>query len=94
MTNGEFRTDITEQKQLENQLEQPQLEAMEQFADSIAHDLNNLLTVITGYSELLLNDRHLTEPARLKVQEIRKAGIRASLLTQQLLHLSRKQSKY
>jgi two-component system, cell cycle sensor histidine kinase and response regulator CckA len=65
----------------------------EELADAVAHDLNNLLTVITGYSDLLLSAPDLSEPARLKLEEIRKAGIRAALLTRQLLEVRRKESK-
>lgn len=70
----------------------PQDAAPLMLAHGIAHDLNNLLTVIMGYSDLLLTRCDLPEPARLKVEEIKKAGMRASSLTRQLVALSRKQA--
>jgi PAS domain S-box-containing protein len=84
--------DITEQKRLERQFLQAQkMEAIGQLTGGIAHDFNNLLTAILGYSELLLG-RDDAEPGILAdVQEIKKAGERASRLTRQLLTFSRKQ---
>ena len=84
--------DITERVSAEEQFRQAQkMEAVGQLAGGIAHDFNNLLTAILGYSELLLqrveNDAELTQD----VEEIRKAGQRASGLTRQLLAFSRKQ---
>ena len=84
--------DITERVSAEEQFRQAQkMEAVGQLAGGIAHDFNNLLTAILGYSELLLqrveHDAELTQD----VQEIRKAGQRASGLTRQLLAFSRKQ---
>jgi len=85
--------DITERKQLEDQLRQSQkMEVVGRLAGGIAHDFNNLLTVITGYSKLLLQrdlDDH--DPRRKYVVEIDKAGERAAALTHQLLAFSRKQ---
>ncbi len=64
--------------------------AIGQLAGRIAHDFNNLLTVILGYSALL--EEKLSEDPLLKnVVEVRKAGERAALLTQQLLAFSRQQ---
>jgi signal transduction histidine kinase len=85
--------DITRELQLEEQFYQVQkMEAVGRLAGGVAHDFNNILVVITGYSELLLQ-RHLhdDDPIRKYVEEIKKAGERASGLTQQLLAFSRKQ---
>jgi nitrogen-specific signal transduction histidine kinase len=82
--------DVTQQRQLEEQLHQSQkLEAIGALAGGIAHDFNNLLVAIQGNAELLLDgdDR----PSR-HVLEIRSAAQRASELTQQLLAFSRKQA--
>lgn len=85
--------DITERKRLEEQLHQSQkMEAIGRLAGGIAHDLNNILMVIIGYGELLL-DRYRDEldPLHKELEQIRKAGERAAALTQQLLIFSRKQ---
>lgn len=84
--------DITDHKQLEQQLRHAQkMEAIGRLAGGIAHDFNNVLTVIISYSELVLKRNDLEARTRLRVEEIKKAGERAALLTQQLLTFSRKQ---
>ncbi len=84
--------DITEKKQLEEQLRQSQkLDAIGQLAAGIAHDFNNLLTVINGYSEILLESVGPHGVFRPLLMEINKSGERAARLTHKLLVFSRKQ---
>jgi PAS domain S-box-containing protein len=84
--------DITERRQLEEQLRQSQkMEAIGRLAGGIAHDLNNALTAIAGYAELALGEVASDHPARADVEEIRRAAERAGSVTRQLLAFSRKQ---
>jgi PAS domain S-box-containing protein len=84
--------DITDRRLLEDQLRQSQkMEAIGRLAGGIAHDLNNALTAIAGYSELALGEVAADHPARADVEEIRRAAERAGSVTRQLLAFSRKQ---
>jgi PAS domain S-box-containing protein len=84
--------DLTERKQLEEQLRQAQkMQAVGQLAGGIAHDFNNLLQVILGYCELLLANLPQGDRMHGQVGEIRKAGDKAASLTRQLLAFSRRQ---
>jgi PAS domain S-box-containing protein len=88
-----FLLDITEQKRLEEQLQQSQkMEAIGQLAGGIAHDFNNMLTAISGYADLLaFSFEGEEDPRGDDVQQIRKAAAHAASLTRQLLAFGRKQ---
>jgi signal transduction histidine kinase/ActR/RegA family two-component response regulator len=82
----------TERRELQTQLLQSQkMEAVGRLAGGVAHDFNNMLAVINGYSELLLMRGNADSPDRGPIEEILKAGQRAAALTRQLLAFSRKQ---
>jgi two-component system cell cycle sensor histidine kinase/response regulator CckA len=84
--------DITERKQLEEQFRQSQkLEGLGKLAGGVAHDFNNLLTVITGYSQMTLDELPPLHPWRAWVEEVVKAAALATNLTRQLLAFSRRQ---
>ena len=96
MVDGEWRLlsialDLTERHRLEEQLRHSQkLEAVGLLAGGVAHDFNNILTVIGGYCELLKLDLDHADPVRDKVVQISAAAERASNLTRSLLAFSRK----
>ena len=84
--------DITERKQLEQQLYLSQkLEAVGRLSGGVAHDFNNLLGVIIGYSEVMQKRMAPNDRFREAADEILKAAHRAAALTKQLLAFSRKQ---
>jgi PAS domain S-box-containing protein len=84
--------DITERKQLQDQvLRSQKMEAFGKLAGGVAHDFNNFLTTILGYSDLLLDELGMKGAKAQHVSEIRSAAKRASALTCQLLAFSRKQ---
>jgi two-component system, cell cycle sensor histidine kinase and response regulator CckA len=84
--------DITERRVLEDQFRQAQkMEAVGRLAGGIAHDFNNLLMVISGYTEVLLDQLTLGHPLQAKAEAIKQASDRATTLTRQLLAFSRKQ---
>lgn len=84
--------DVTRRKQLEAQLLQAQrMESIGRLAGGVAHDFNNVLTVISGYTELALTELPPDHPIAADLNEIRKGAARATDLTRQLLAFARKQ---
>ncbi len=84
--------DVSERKALEEQFMQSQkMEAVGQLAGGVAHDFNNMLTAISGHTELLLAETREGTEAWSDLREIRRAAERAASLTRQLLAFSRKQ---
>jgi two-component system, cell cycle sensor histidine kinase and response regulator CckA len=84
--------DITESKQMEEMFRQAQkMEAVGRLAGGVAHDFNNMLSVIIGYSDVLLERTDTDAKLRQQCEEIKKAGERAAALTRQLLAFSRQQ---
>ena len=71
-------------------LQAQKMEAIGQLAGGIAHDFNNSLTVITGYTRLLLDNSELREPMADQLRQVYLAGMRAANLTRQLLLFSRR----
>jgi PAS domain S-box-containing protein len=85
--------DVTERQELQAQTCRSQrMEAFGQLAGGVAHDFNNFLTTILGYSDLLLSEMAVKGAVATQVREIREAAGRASTLTNQLLAFSRRQA--
>jgi len=79
-------------KHKEEELRQSQkMEAIGLLAGGVAHDFNNILMVVAGFAELALRNLDNKDEARACIEEVQKASKSASLLTRQLLALSRKQ---
>lgn len=83
--------DITEKKILERRVKMTQkLESLGAAAEGMAHDFNNIISGILGYSEMILSETPPESPARSGLEKIRSLGIRASDLTRQMLTYSGK----
>ncbi len=84
--------DVSERAMLERQLRQAQkMEAIGQLAAGVAHDFNNILTVIQGHAGLMQQTLDSDSPQKKSVEEITSAAARAATLIRQLLMFSRKQ---
>jgi signal transduction histidine kinase len=82
-----------ERRRLEAQfIEAQKMEVIGHLASGVAHDFNNILAVIVGYSDLMMQDLSPDDPLRKHVGEIRHATERAAGLTRQLLIFSRRQT--
>jgi PAS domain S-box-containing protein len=85
--------DVTERRMLEEQLTQAErVEAVSKLASRLAHDLNNMLMIVTGYGEELLNGLPQGSSLRADVQEVLTATERMTGLTSQLLSFARRQA--
>jgi PAS domain S-box-containing protein len=85
--------DITEQRLLENQFRQAQkMEAIGRLAGGVAHDFNNMLGVIMGFTELAILKLPADHSIQIHLEEVRLAAQRAAAITRQLLAFARKQT--
>jgi signal transduction histidine kinase/ActR/RegA family two-component response regulator len=87
-----YATDITDRLNLEAQLRHSvKMEAVGQLAAGVAHDFNNILTIIQGHADLLAGASGIPEPCESSARQIGAAAERAGKLIKQLLMFSRKQ---
>jgi PAS domain S-box-containing protein len=85
-------TDIHERVLADEQIRQSQrLQSVGQLAGGMAHEVNNMMSVVMGYGELLLQRLGRDDPMRADVAEMVKAGARSAAITRQLLAFSRQQ---
>ncbi len=88
-----FALDTTEQRTLQESFAQAQkMQAIGQLAGGVAHDFNNVLTAIIGYSDLLLANHRPTDPSFQDIMQIKQNANRAAGLVRQLLAFSRRQT--
>jgi signal transduction histidine kinase len=92
LANTELKRQMLEQKRLEEQLRHVQkMEAIGRFSAGIAHDLNNILSVIVGFGTIIQMKMSSDDPQRDKINQILAAADRAANLTRSLMTFSRKQ---
>jgi PAS domain S-box-containing protein len=84
--------DVTERKRVEEQLRRAErMQAAGRLAGGVAHEVNNMMTGVIGFSEFLMRSLDPADPRRAEVTEIIKAGTRAADVTRQLLAFTRQQ---
>ncbi|HEY2253928.1 MAG TPA: response regulator [Planctomycetaceae bacterium] len=84
--------DITDRKRFEDQTRQSQkMDAIGRLAAGVAHDLNDLLTAIMGYTAAAADGLHSDGPFHEDIEEVEKAANRAAVLVRQLMSFSRRQ---
>jgi two-component system, cell cycle sensor histidine kinase and response regulator CckA len=84
--------DVTERKRVEEQLRRAErMQAAGRLAGGVAHEVNNMMTGVIGFSEFLMRSLDVADPRRMEVDEIIKAGTRAADVTRQLLAFTRQQ---
>ena len=85
--------EMTEQRGLEEQFAQSQkMDTVGQLAGGVAHDFNNVLTAIIGFSDLLLSNHRPSDPSFQDIMNIKQNANRAAGLVRQLLAFSRRQT--
>jgi two-component system cell cycle sensor histidine kinase/response regulator CckA len=88
-----YALDTTDFRQVQEQLAQSQkMNAVGQLAGGVAHDFNNVLQAIIGYSDLLLANHRPTDPSFQDIMQIKQNANRAASLVRQLLAFSRRQT--
>ena len=84
--------DVTDRRRMEQALQQAQrMDSIGQLAGGVAHDFNNILTAILGFSEILIDDASPGTDTRLDLEAIQKAAQHGASLSRQLLAFSRRQ---
>jgi two-component system cell cycle sensor histidine kinase/response regulator CckA len=90
----QINRDITANRELEDQLRQAQkLDSIGKLAGGVAHDFNNLMTIVSGYAGMALDELPTGHALRDSLLEIAAAATRATALTRQLLTFSRRQMR-